>query len=431
MIKLTPATQSEVTEHVPGPLASPLYAVKGLGITDLDKALEEIHVRAISRLAPPSPPVRAGDGWVNSSADDACYYRVTFDPAFSIDAALEHLRAIGGTVAAAEPTHWRESMAARAVSTPRAEPGFFHPSYHPDQWGIPQIDCPSAWRRTRGDSDIVVAVVDSGVDLNHRDLRPHLLQGVDVVDLPNPTLEDGLLLEGTFTGNRGQPWDEVGHGTHVAGTISCERTCTAGVVGVTWACSILPVRVLARLDDRNAKKVRGWGTGLNIATGIRWAVEHGAHIINLSLGDISPDEYERLAIEYAVANNVVVVAAAGNYNKTWPMYPAAFPDVIAVGATDSADQRPDFSGHGNHVKIYAPGDKIRSTYWGNGMYASMSGTSMAAPHVTGVAALLLSLSTSLTASDVRRIIEDTATPAGAPPAGLRRVNAEAALQCAR
>ncbi|WP_395298004.1 S8 family serine peptidase [Kitasatospora hibisci] len=427
LVELKPEAARRVTVSIPDASMLEGTGVKQLGLPDLDEALQDIHVRSISHLYLPSPPTLAGHTFVAEVGEES-HFRIQYDPATSIDEALATLTKKGNRdVLSAEPNHWRQGMTA----------GSRHGSHHPRQWGLPKIDCPTAWQRTIGDANVVVAVLDTGVDLNHPDLRPHLVAGKNCVAFDvRPTPPDGYVLLGNYTGASGPPEDEVGHGTHVAGTISCERTSMDGVAGVTWRCGLMPVRVLARAYEQSTREVVPLGTGADTARGIRWAVNNGAKIVNMSLGDYDVNPSERSSIEYAVQRNVVVVAAVGNDGRSDPTYPAALPGVIAVAATEPQSQLASFSNFGDHVSVCAPGVKIRSTYWGGGSYTELSGTSTASPHVTGVAALLLSLNLGLTASDVTQIILGTATPLRKQPAdpvpnptfGRGLVNAEAALQ---
>jgi subtilisin family serine protease len=221
-----------------------------------------------------------------------------------------------------------------------------------------------------------------------------------MVDLTGSPPPPGTHYEGDWTVRDNQPQDEVGHGTHVAGTVACATNNAFGVAGVTWRCGLLPVKVLTRVVENNPpNRVRGIGSAVDIAAGIRWAVDHGAQIINLSLGGYSDTFVERDAIAYAIAHGVVVVAAMGNDNTATPSYPAAYAGVVSVAATDQLDKRASFSNMGPHVDVSAPGVGIFSTVW-NDSFATMSGTSMAAPHVSGVAALVRSCNQSLTGAQV-------------------------------
>jgi subtilisin family serine protease len=220
-----------------------------------------------------------------------------------------------------------------------------------------------------------------------------------------------------------QPQDEQGHGTHVAGTIAALTNNNLGVAGVAPAAKVLAIRVL---------DAQGSGSLSDIADGVLEAVKRGAKIINMSLGGDSDGQTLRAAIAEATAAGVLVVVAAGNDNTSRATYPAAYPGVLAVGATTASDQRASFSNYGTYVGIAAPGDRILSTKLGGGT-TSLSGTSMASPHVAAAAALVWGANPSLTAAQVRAALTRT----GAPVTGfsqtpeVRRLDALAALRAAQ
>ncbi|MGI8671262.1 MAG: S8 family serine peptidase [Luteitalea sp.] len=230
--------------------------------------------------------------------------------------------------------------------------------------------------------------------------------------------------------------DEVGHGTHVAGTVACLSNNGVGVAGMTWSCRLMPVKVLTRLVRISDGQVRGTGSTADIAAGIRWAVDNGARVLNLSLGGTTDTQVERDAIAYAIAQGAVVVAAMGNAFTTGnpTSFPAAYPGVIAVGAITSGNAQAWFSQTGPHIDVAAPGVGILSTLWDNG-FGTMDGTSMASPHVAGLAALILSCNGNLSAAQVGDIIRQTARPLRVNPTdpvpnntfGFGCIDAEAAL----
>ncbi|MEW9672624.1 S8 family peptidase [Ammoniphilus sp. 3BR4] len=250
-----------------------------------------------------------------------------------------------------------------------AEPNYkFKASYTPNdtyysyyQYGPQRIQAPSAWDVTQSQASIRIAVVDTGVELNHSDLRGKLLNGYD------------------FVNNDSFPNDGNGHGTHVAGIAAAVTNNALGIAGVAPLASILPVRVLG--ND-------GSGSLTAVANGIIYAANQGAKVINLSLGSPAPSSTLQNAIQYAWNKGAVIVAAAGNDASPTPNYPANYPNVIAVASTNENDFRSSFSNYGRWVEVAAPGEDILSTYIGN-RYAYLSGTSMASPHVAGLAALLL------------------------------------------
>jgi type VII secretion-associated serine protease mycosin len=244
-----------------------------------------------------------------------------------------------------------------------------------------------AWNTTTG-SGVIVAVVDSGVRKTHEDLAGAVLSGTDLV-----------------TGSGDGSNDQNGHGTHVAGIIAA-RANGKGIVGAAPGVKILPVRVL----DGS-----GSGYSSDVAEGIIWATDHGAKVVNLSLGGGVPSDLTRIAIQYANDHGVVVVAAAGNAGQSGnaPLYPAAFDEPIAVGSISSNQQRSPFSNWGSYVDIVAPGDGIVSLWSSSdNTYAWASGTSMATPHVAAAAAMVFATNPTFTPDQVRRRLERTADDRG-------------------
>ncbi len=268
---------------------------------------------------------------------------------------------------------------ASAVYTP-ADPEYVH------QWGLPRIGAPTAWDETRGSSDVLIAIIDTGVLLSHGDLDAHIdtVNGYD------------------FANNDPTANDDQGHGTHVAGIAAAMANGVYGV-GVAPDCTILPVKVL----DAN-----GDGDSYEIAVGIQWAADHGADVINLSLGSYSFSQVEADAVAYAQAKDVVVVGASGNDSLKYVTYPAGLPGVIAVGATNSSDVASFFSNGGPRLDLAAPGQTILSTSLTGGM-TMMDGTSMAAPFVSGAAALVRSKFPELTEAQVVACLEASARDLGA------------------
>lgn len=253
------------------------------------------------------------------------------------------------------------------------------------QWNLPIIETEKGWGIGRGNQNVIVGVVDTGVDLNHPDLKGHLLEGTNVVSEGNSA-----------------PNDDVGHGTHVAGVISALVNNGEGVAGMSWFNPILPVKVL----DSS-----GSGSTYAVAQGVIWAADHGAKVINLSLGNYADAQFLHDAIRYAYNKDVVIIAAAGNDNTERPSYPAAYPEVFAVAATDANKNKASFSNYGDHIAVSAPGVSIASTY-PNNQYAALSGTSMASPHVSALAALIRSANPDLKNTDVMDIMRRSAMDIG-------------------
>ncbi|KZB91488.1 peptidase S8 [Bacillus sp. VT 712] len=254
------------------------------------------------------------------------------------------------------------------------------------QWNLSAIQAEAGWDITKGDEHIIIAVINTGVDLDHPDLRRRLTNGYNV------------LLNNNF------PDDDNGHGTHVSGIIASETNNHEGLAGVTWYNKIMPIKAMG---------AKGYGTTFDIAKGIFWAVDHGADIINMSLGNYQHSSLLKEAIDYAYNKNVVLIAAAGNENTMQPSYPAAFPNVLSVAAVSYTGQRAFFSNYGDYIDVSAPGVQIPSTYF-NQQYAALSGTSMASPHVAGLAGLLLSANPNLTNQEVIEIIKNSTYDLGIP-----------------
>lgn len=238
---------------------------------------------------------------------------------------------------------------------------------------------------------IVVAVIDTGIAHDHPEFAGRILPGYD------------------FVNGDDDPEDDHGHGTHVAGIVAAAVNNNEGVVGVCGFCQILPIKVLTAQKE---------GSAQGIAVGLRYAADQGAHIAVLSLGKNTGSRLIIDAIDYARERHLFIVAAAGNENSAVPFYPAAYPGVFAVSATTRTDQRYSHSNYGAYIDVSAPGDDIFSTYpdLGNqyGGYLSMSGTSMAAPFVAGLAALLLAQNPDRTPDDLARLISTTALDLGQP-----------------
>src|SRR6266545_2835636 len=286
---------------------------------------------------------------------------------------------------------------------------------HGKQQNLNAVRLPYAWNVVKNTSSQVIAVLDTGVDTHHEDLVGHLTTSYDAV-VPGRTMTD-----------------VEGHGTMVAGIAAANTNNTIGVAGAAWSGKIMPVKVF-RTD--------GYAYDSEIARGVRWAADHGARIINLSLGGKAPDgTIMHDAIIYATSKGVLVVAAAGNLGDATPHYPAAFPEVLAVGATDNTGALTDFSTSGDWVDVSAPGFQITSTFFYtqdpayHDYYATGDGTSFSSPLVAGIAAIVRTRFPSLTPAQVIARIKASARDAGPrgidPYHGYGFVHAYAALGGAR
>jgi len=292
---------------------------------------------------------------------------------------------------------------------------------YPDQWDLPKIDAPGAWQTTLGSSSTTVAVIDSGYDFGHPDRPTHLIAG--------PTYTSTAAADGCPPEGIDGPQDDLGHGTHVAGTIAAGFDNGIGVAGLAPNVSVLIVK---------AADCTGNLADSDVVAAIEYAADHGASVINMSFGGPEQDDILDQAVEDAWSKGVVLVAAAGNQSSSAPFYPAWSPDVMAVSATDQNDSPAWFSNYGPDIAVAAPGVNILSTVpsFDNATgYAAESGTSMAAPHVSATAALVLSAAPGLTNVQVVQAIERGAVSLGPgcpnPYYGYGRVDVAAALAMAQ
>jgi thermitase len=288
------------------------------------------------------------------------------------------------------------------------------------------IKATASWEETKGEGESIIAVIDTGVDMEHPDIKNKIKsRGKDFVNGDDDATDDN------------------GHGTHVAGIAAADTNNSEGIAGVSWNCKVLPVKVM----DQD-----GTGYDSDVADGIRWAADNGADVISLSLGQDTPSMTLELALEYAYDKNVVIVAAAGNEGGA-VYYPAAYDEYcLAVAATSYNDERVTFqnssqdpggaweSNYGPEIDVAAPGERIVSLvptwYFGSGSfpYGWGYGTSVATPHVAGLAALIKSIKPHLTASEIMNVIRYAADdvnsssyPGKDDYIGYGRINMEKAL----
>ncbi len=272
----------------------------------------------------------------------------------------------------------------------------YYPSSHSGnvlQWAWAKVQAYAAWDITTG-TGVRVAVVDTGIDNS------------------NPELP-AVVAQKDFINNDSNAEDDNGHGTHVAGTIGALTNNGEGVAGANWSVSLLAAKVL------NAS---GSGSYSAVANGITWAADNGAKAINLSLGGYLPSSTLKSAVDYAWKKGAVLACAAGNDGMNWKLYPAAYANCIAVAATDENDNKASFSNYGSWVDVAGPGVRILSTMPNSTVYLNtqygyyqnfdvLNGTSMATPHVAGLAGLVWAsgiCGTPGSASCVRNRIESTA-----------------------
>lgn len=267
-------------------------------------------------------------------------------------------------------------------------------------WALPKIEAPDAWDISTGDG-IIVAVLDTGVDGTHPDLAANMVPGWNIFD------------------NNDNTADVHNHGTWVAGTIAAAANNGMGSAGVAWSAEIMPVRIAA--PDATA-------FFSTIANGIRWAADHGAKVVNVSYSGVAGSSTIRSAAQYLRNKGGVLVVSAGNSGSRLNYSPS---DVImAVSATNSNDQRPNWSSYGSYVDIAAPGESIFTTSRGGG-YSFVQGTSFSSPIVAATAALMFSANHELTPADLDQLILSTTTDLGEPGFddfyGAGRVDAAAAV----
>ncbi|RMG43091.1 MAG: hypothetical protein D6719_04455 [Candidatus Dadabacteria bacterium] len=297
-------------------------------------------------------------------------------------------------------------------------------------WGMKKISATSAWDISTGSTNVVVAVTDTGVDYTHPDLAANMWKNPD--EIPNNGIDDdgNGIVDDVYGYNAitesGNPMDDHSHGTHVAGTIGAVGNNSRGVVGVNWHVSIMAVKFLS---------ASGGGFLSDGIQAIKYAVDNGANIINASWGGAGYSQALKDAIAYAKNKGVLFVTAAGNSasnNDNHGHYPSNYnlSNIISVAATDSNDNLASFSNYGSSsVHVAAPGVGILSTVPGGG-YATFSGTSMASPHVAGLAALIKAVHPEFDYSQIKSVIlnsgDKLATLNGLTITG-RRINAASAL----
>lgn len=329
----------------------------------------------------------------------------------SVDDAVARLRA-DAAVEYAEP-----DVVVSAIASVTPNDGY----YAGYQWNLPQLNLPAAWGTTTGSATVIIAVVDTGVDGTHPDLSGKITTGANA----------GY----NFVAGNTNTADDNSHGTFVAGIAAANSNNGTGMAGVCWSCKIMPVKVL---------DASGSGSSFNVASGIDWAVAHGANVINLSLGSPGGIAALQTAVDNAWNAGAVVVAASGNDNGP-VLFPAAYANAIAVGSNNPSGARSSFSNLGPELDVMAPGSGTEgapgeftndilstlctcSTFAGG--YGTGHGTSFAAPHVAGVVGLMIAAGMTDKATITSKL-KSTATDIGVAgfdsSTGYGRVNAAAAV----
>lgn len=255
------------------------------------------------------------------------------------------------------------------------------------QWGLTNVNAQEAWEHARvSPISARIAILDTGVNSNHQDLRGKVIHQANFSS--SETVED-----------------IHGHGTHVAGIAAALTNNGNGIAGISYnSAGIMNIKVLGDT---------GSGTHSDVAEGIIYAANQGAHVINMSLGSTNSNETLRIAVNYAYTKGVLLVGAAGNNSSSTLHYPAAYNEVLAVAATNQSNELATFSNYGSWVEVAAPGQDILSTFSEESedsmtQYRVASGTSQAAPIISGLAGLIKATNPSLTNSQIRSIIQRAA-----------------------
>ena len=302
-----------------------------------------------------------------------------------------------------------------------------------DLHGLKRIGTTAAWDVTQGEG-VVVAIVDTGIDYNHPDISANVW--TNAAEIPDNGIDDdnngfvddvrGWDFVGTTLGQPTEdndPYDGHFHGTHVAGTVAATGNNGVGVVGVAWKARVMAVK---GLDDT------GSGYDSDLARAIIYAVDNGADVINASFGGRGISQTQTEAVNYARAHGVVFVAAAGNSSADVTLFsPAGIPGTITVSSLSPTDQLSSFSNFGRKIDVAAPGEDILSLEHGTAGYKRLDGTSMAAPHVSGLAALIIAQHPEFSAEEVRQALRTSAHDLGSAGTdnsfGCGRIDALAAL----
>jgi len=386
---LPPSLNPAQIDHpfVPGELV--------VGLEEGNLALPLLAMEMVGTITAQNPPINS--------------FVIKLAPNLTMHDAGEFLRSLPG-VRYVEPNYL-----AFAFATPN-DPSFSQ------QYGLQRIQANLAWDIWQPQRTVYIAIIDTGIDSNHPDLTHKMRRH-----------SNGAVYGWNTLNNTTNALDDNGHGTHCAGIAAAEINNGVGIAGVAaWNPGVANANSYVQLMPVKVLSSSGSGSLDAVARGITWAADNGAHILSLSLGAGSGAQQLQDAVNYAWNRGCLVVVAAGNGGSSSPQYPAYYTNSIAVAATDANDQLASFSQFGSWVDIAAPGVNILATY-PNNQYRSLSGTSMACPHVAGAAAVLWSHNPSLTNAELRLALETHVDPyqplSGrtiAPNAG--RLNVYRALQ---
>ncbi len=406
------------------------------GIEEVDKLNRDYLAFDMYRLFP-----------TNNDEKLRYYYVIRFDDAPELDWLLTRYDALS-SVEHVEPVSIEKLFA--IPNDPRYD----------DQWHLPKVEAPAAWDIEKGDEDVIIAIPDTGVDWDHPDLQEHMwineaedYNGNGVFD--NFPVNEGGDLDGVDNDNNGyvddvtgwdwvhtnswfctdadcrnadnDPMDYVGHGTHCSGIASAVTNNGVGVAGLDWNGTVMPLRIGYQYLFILGVVEMDWA-----ASSIVYATDKGARVVSCSWGSANTGGLGA-AVDYAVANNVLIFSAAGNDNNQQQSYLCSRADVLAVAATDQNDHKASFSNYGAWIDVSAPGVSILSTVFNDG-YTRFDGTSMASPLAAGLAGLVFSQNPQMTGEEVGIRIMDTCddiddiNPNYAGLLGAGRINAYAALE---
>ncbi|MCS6775070.1 MAG: S8 family serine peptidase [Chloroherpetonaceae bacterium] len=350
-------------------------------------------------------------GTLRARPDTQRFYRLELKPGLRVERVVQELRS-WPEVLYAEPNYLRFATS--------NDPYYVNNQ----QYAIHRIRLTQAWPLWKPRRQTVIAVLDTGVRVDHPDLSQMIYR-----DRAGQIIGFDAVTDRRMTGSN----DAHGHGTLCAGVATAQTNNATGIASFAWNGNtarsdtynlrLMPIKVLA--DN-------GSGTDEDVAQGMTWAADHGAEVLSLSLGDTVYSAVLADAAAYAWSRGCVIVGAAGNHGSTTRFYPAALPEVIAVAATDQNDMLPSWSAHGSWVSVSAPGVQVHTTTRTNS-YVVAHGTSIACPHVAGLAAFLMAHNPTLTNAQIRQVIESTATPLPAQARSIRhgRIDAHAALLAAQ
>ena len=356
-----------------------------------------------------------GVGHVVAQTPQIGLLRLRIDSGETVEAAIARLKA-SGQVSYAEPNYVRH-----AFSTP-SDTNFLS-----RQWGPQKISADKAWEIWRPQTQTVIAIIDTGIALNHPDLTNKLFR-----DGNGNVIGRNYIPDGAGVVDPAKFADDHGHGTHCAGIAAAQINNGVGIAGVAgWngganesdviSTKLMPLKVL---------NAGGSGDDAGVTEAIIWAADHGAKIMSMSLGGADPSDSLTNAVAYAKTKGCVSVAAAGNGNTSEYSYPGATPGVLCVGSTGQSDVLSGFSNYGPWVTVAAPGEGVYSTYFNGDGYAYLSGTSMSTPHVAGELALIASQNPDLSSDRLFDMVQNNTDPvasSGAKTIAGGRVNAYKAM----